>query len=175
MQNQQFEEDRAELEAHFTERVKAYVELGETQEQAEASAREKFGSTEPVLRELRWQRALRHPLAIGVLGGLCWLALAALPFLGVGKLLAKEESLVLIFLGRAYAALAPTALLVVWKGTERHPHRSVPLILGILAFCLLIIPTRDGLVALMALLPTLHGALVGLRLAVRSRRREKRV
>lgn len=175
MQNQRFEEDRAELEAHFAERVKAYLELGETQEQAEASAREKFGATEPVLRELLWQKTLRHPVAIGILGGLCWLALAALPFLGAGKLLAHEQSLILIFLGRAYAALAPTALLVVWKGTERHPRRALPLILGILAFCLLIIPTRDGLVALMALVPTLHGALVGLRLAMRSRRREKRV
>jgi hypothetical protein len=67
MKNQQFEEDKFELEMHFQERVRAYVELGETPEQAELSAREKFGETEAVVRELRWQRVLRSPIFWGLI------------------------------------------------------------------------------------------------------------
>jgi hypothetical protein len=46
------EEDRTELDAHLAERVQAYIELGETPEQAEISAREKFGETETVVRDV---------------------------------------------------------------------------------------------------------------------------
>ena len=60
--NQRFDEDRAELEAHFAERIAAYIELGETPEQAEISAREKFGETEAVRRALRRRRVLHSPL-----------------------------------------------------------------------------------------------------------------
>jgi hypothetical protein len=56
------ERDRSELEAHIAERVQAYIELGETPEQAALSAYKKFGVMETVLRQLRWQRALRAPL-----------------------------------------------------------------------------------------------------------------
>ena len=67
MMNQRFDEDRAELEAHFAERVQAYIELGETPEQAKISALQKFGETEMVRRKLRSQRILHSPLlwAIG--------------------------------------------------------------------------------------------------------------
>lgn len=67
MQNQQFNEDQRELEAHFAERVQAYIELGETPEQAAISARQKFGETESVLRELRYQKALRSPITWGLI------------------------------------------------------------------------------------------------------------
>lgn len=76
--NQQFEEDRAELEAHFQARVQAYIELGETPEQAVRSARQKFGEMQTTLEELKRQRyrqsLLRKPL--GILG-ICihWLIL----------------------------------------------------------------------------------------------------
>ena len=63
---QQFKEDRAELEAHFADRVQAYVELGETPEQANLSAQEKFGETDTVMRKLRWQAVLRSPIAWGL-------------------------------------------------------------------------------------------------------------
>jgi len=56
--NQRFDEDRAELEAHFAARVQAYIELGETPEQAKISALQKFGETEAVMRTLRRQRVL---------------------------------------------------------------------------------------------------------------------
>ncbi|MBB6049407.1 permease prefix domain 1-containing protein [Armatimonas rosea] len=61
------DEDKAELEAHLAERVQAYIELGETPEQAALSAREKFGETETVLRELRWQGLRRSPILWGLL------------------------------------------------------------------------------------------------------------
>lgn len=75
---QRFEEDRAELEAHFAERVQAYIELGETPEQAQLSAREKFGQTETVIRTLRWQRVTNSPLFWGVLCASSNLLFAAL-------------------------------------------------------------------------------------------------
>lgn len=62
---QQFNEDRAELEAHFYERVQAYVELGETPEQAKISAVAKFGETEVVLGQLRRRRARQSPVFWG--------------------------------------------------------------------------------------------------------------
>ncbi|WP_394796372.1 permease prefix domain 1-containing protein [Armatimonas sp.] len=62
-----FNEDQAELEAHFTERVQAYLELGETPEEALLSAQEKFGETERVLSELRWQRLRRSPILWGLI------------------------------------------------------------------------------------------------------------
>ncbi len=60
--NQRFDEDRAELEAHFAERVAAYIELGETPEQAKVSALKKFGETEVVMHGLRRQRVLNSSL-----------------------------------------------------------------------------------------------------------------
>lgn len=60
--NQRFDENRAELEAHFKERVQAYIELGESPEQANISAREKFGETKAIVRELRSQAVLRSPI-----------------------------------------------------------------------------------------------------------------
>jgi hypothetical protein len=67
MRQQLRDEDRLELEAHFAERVQAYIELGETPEQAALSAREKFGETEQVLQELRWQGLRRSPILWGLL------------------------------------------------------------------------------------------------------------
>ncbi|WP_309709858.1 permease prefix domain 1-containing protein [Armatimonas sp.] len=69
------DEDRAELEAHFAERMQAYVELGETPEQAQISAREKFGETERVLKELRWQGLRRSPILWGLICAGCYLLL----------------------------------------------------------------------------------------------------
>jgi hypothetical protein len=59
---QRFDEDRAELEAHFAERLQAYIELGETPEQAKISALKKFGETEAVMRKLQRQRVLNSPI-----------------------------------------------------------------------------------------------------------------
>jgi len=76
-----FDEDKAELEAHFAERVRAYVELGETPEQAALSAQEKFGETETVMRELRWQhrrRSFRSPIAGGLIFAAGFLLITAL-------------------------------------------------------------------------------------------------
>ena len=79
--NQQYDEDKKELEAHFEARVQSYVELGESPEQAVASAREKFGETETLVRELSWQQWLRSPIiaaVVGLLGAILapeWLAL----------------------------------------------------------------------------------------------------
>ena len=70
-----FNEDQAELEAHFTERVQAYIELGETTEQAIISARDKFGETEIVLRELRWQGLRRSPILWGLICAVGYLLL----------------------------------------------------------------------------------------------------
>lgn len=66
--NQRFDEDRAELEAHLAERVRAYVELGETPEQAALSAYEKFGDIRSELRKLLWRRRLRSPFATACVG-----------------------------------------------------------------------------------------------------------
>ena len=67
MQNQKLlDEDRMELEAHFAERVQAYLELGESPKQALISAREKFGETERVLSELRWQGLRHSPILWGL-------------------------------------------------------------------------------------------------------------
>ena len=60
---QRFNEDQAEVQAHFAERVQAYVELGETPEQAIVSAREKFGETRVVMRTLQRQRVWNSPIA----------------------------------------------------------------------------------------------------------------
>jgi hypothetical protein len=80
MQNQRFNEDQVELDAHFAERVQAYIELGETPQQAHISATEKFGETETVARELRQQKHLRSPLAVAFLGALIWFALTTIAF-----------------------------------------------------------------------------------------------
>jgi len=77
------DEDRAELEAHFQERVQAYIELGETPEQAEISAVAKFGEVEATLKELRRQRVANRLISksIGVMGlGLVWGLLFAMMF-----------------------------------------------------------------------------------------------
>lgn len=180
MQNQRFrDEDRLELEAHFAERVQAYIELGETREQAERSAREKFGEPEHVLKELRHQRELRRPVALGALAGLCWLATAAVFHLLTGWLVAPivhertpfpfGGSEVLLLLTRIYVTLVPAAILVVLKGVERFPRHARTLVLGVLAFSLLHAPSAEPLSALLVLVPTLHGALIGWRLAYRAR------
>ena len=64
--NQRFEEDRAEIEAHFADRVNAYIELGETPEQAQLSALEKFGEKEIVIQQLRKQSILKSPTSWSV-------------------------------------------------------------------------------------------------------------
>ena len=61
------DEDRAELEMHFAERVQAYIELGETPEQAQLSATEKFGETEQVLKTLHGQGLRRSPILWGLI------------------------------------------------------------------------------------------------------------
>ncbi len=72
--NRRFDEDRAELEAHFAECVQAYRELGETPEQAAVSALQKFGEQEAVFQELKRQRQAVHLRSlVGILGlGLVW-------------------------------------------------------------------------------------------------------
>ncbi|WP_309709855.1 permease prefix domain 1-containing protein [Armatimonas sp.] len=184
MQNQRFEDDQAELEAHFAERVQAYLELGETPEQAQLSAREKFGDLETLKRQLCWQRMRRHPVIIGALAGLCWLATAVVLHLLTGWMVAPvlherqpfpiggTEGLLLLM--RVYVTLAPAALLVVWKGGERFPRQIPALVLGILVFSVIpmaLVPGLEGLI----LVPTLHGALIGWRLAFRARQEKKRV
>jgi hypothetical protein len=77
MQNQRFDEDRAELEAHFAERVQVYVDLGQPLEQAQASAREKFGNPERYLQQLRLRRYLLRPLQ--ALGQGAWTSLKYIP------------------------------------------------------------------------------------------------
>lgn len=62
MQNQQHSDDRAELEAHFAERVQAYRDMGMTSEEATRQAAEKFGSLASSLRQLRIQYYLIRPL-----------------------------------------------------------------------------------------------------------------
>jgi hypothetical protein len=77
MQNQQFNEDKAELDAHFEARVQSYIELGETPEQALISATKKFGATDSVARELWWRRVWRSPMTGGVVcAGLYFLVVA---------------------------------------------------------------------------------------------------
>lgn len=66
--NQRFDEDRAELEAHIADRVQAYIELGDTPEQARIAALAKFGETEVVLKQLHRQRIARSHL---VWAGVC--------------------------------------------------------------------------------------------------------
>ena len=173
------DEDQVELEAHFAERMQAYIELGETPEQAQLSAREKFGETEAVLKELKRQRAQRHPVAIGVLAGLSWLAVAAVLHLLTGWLVAPVMhertpfpfggSEVLLLLTRVYVTLVPAALLVMFKGVERFPRQARTILLGILVFSLVHSPSADLLSWLLVLVPTLHAALIGWRLAYRAR------
>lgn len=183
MQNQQFrDEDRAELEGHFAERLQAYVELGETPEQAVLSARAKFGETEAVVRELHWQRIVRQPLQIGMLAGVSWLAYAAVLHQLTGSLVAPiiherqpfplGGGAGLTLLVRVYATLAPAALLVAWKGAERFPRHARTIVLGIMAFSLVpvaFVPDFAGFI----LVPTLHGALIGWRLAHRARQKRQ--
>jgi hypothetical protein len=185
MQKQKFlDGDRLEIEAHFAERVQAYVELGETPEQALQSAHEKFGETKVVLKELRLQRNLRRPVVIGALAGLCWLATAAALHLLTGWLVAPMihertpfpfgGSERLLLLTRVYVTLVPAALLVMFKGVEQFPRQARTILLGILAFSLVHSPSADLLSWLLVLVPTLHGALIGWRLAYRARRERQR-
>lgn len=179
MQQKLRDEDKAELEAHFAERVQAYIELGETPEQALLSAREKFGETDQALQELKQQRARRHPVVIGGLAGLCWLATAAVLHLLTGSLVAPiihertpfpfGGSEVLLLLTRVYVTLVPAALLVMFKGVERFPRHARAILLGILVFSLLHSPSADFLSWLLVAVPTLHAALIGWRLASRAR------
>jgi hypothetical protein len=183
MQNQQRNEDQRELEAHFAERVQAYIELGETPEQAVLSARQKFGETEAVLKELQYQRRLRRPVTIGVLSGLSWLVITALLQLLTGSLVAPlvhertpfpyGGSDVLLLLTRVYFTLVPAAVLVMFKGVERFSRHAYALLLGILVFSLVHAPTREPLSWLLVAVPTLHGALIGWRLAYRARRAQR--
>lgn len=105
------DEDRLELEAHFAERVQAYIELGETPQQALISAREKFGETEMVVQELRQQRALRSPLVVAALGALVWFALTTASFV----------------------LMVSAASLLNVMGANLHP--ALTLVLSVLALC----------------------------------------
>jgi hypothetical protein len=179
------DEDRLELEAHFAERVQAYLELGETPEQALRSAQEKFGKAEGVLTELRLQREVRRPLMIGGLAGLCWLATAAVLHLFTGWLVAPivhertpfpfGGSEVLLLLTRVYVTLVPAAVLVMFKGVERFPLHAPAILLGVLVASILHSPSAELLSWLLVLVPTLHGALIGWHLACKARRERQRV
>ncbi len=107
MQNQRFEDDQAELEAHFAERVHAYLELGETPEQAQLSAREKFGETETVMRELRWQGLRRSPILWGLFSAGGYLLLVAL-----------------VKAPWTYWMLFPCYQLVVWQTSTKKQRAS---------------------------------------------------
>ena len=164
--NQQFEEDRAELDAHLAERVRAYIELGETPEQAEVSAREKFGEVKTVVHALYWQRARRSPVAIGTLAGACWLALylplsillhTALwqlsqigwsgPPLSESIMIAPPLSAVIVV--QTILATVPAMICARLLG-RRFPHRSRAIVLGMMAFSLLAWPTHEPLVGVLA-------------------------
>ena len=108
MLKQRFDEDRAELEAHFAERVQAYVELGETPEQARASAREKFGETEAVMQELRWQRVVRSPITSGIVSAVGYLLVTVI---------CKHAGINLSLWGSAVFSMTYT--LYLWKAPRR--------------------------------------------------------
>jgi hypothetical protein len=185
MTQKQLDEDTTELEAHFQERVHAYIELGETPEQAVLSARTKFGQTEAVARELHYQRRLRRPATIGALAGIAWLVTAAVLQQLTGWLVAPivhertpfpfGGSEVLLLLTRVYVTLVPAALWVMFKGVERFPRHAPALLGGVLASSILHSPSADFLSWLLVLVPTLHGALIGWRMACKSRQERQRV
>ena len=95
--NRRFDEDRAEMEAHFRERVRAYLELGESPEEAEASARRKFGDLEESLRAVRRHRVrarLRSASTIlgqGALWGLLWSVCLSALLMGLQGLLGPDD------------------------------------------------------------------------------------
>lgn len=60
--NRRFDEDRAELEAHFTERIETYRDMGMPDEEATHLAQEKFGDLNHHLRQLRYQHYVARPL-----------------------------------------------------------------------------------------------------------------
>ncbi|MCX6365238.1 MAG: hypothetical protein NTX57_00795 [Armatimonadetes bacterium] len=87
--------------------MQAYLELGETPDQALVSAREKFGETEIVLRELRWQGLRRSPILWGLVcagGYLLLVALVKAPW--------------------TYWILFGYYLLYVWQTTTKKPRTS---------------------------------------------------
>jgi hypothetical protein len=137
-----------------------------------------------VLKELCLLRNLRQPVVIGALAGLCWLVTAAILHLLTGWLVAPVihertpfpfgGSEVLLLLTRVYVTLVPAALLVMFKGVERLPRQARTILLGILAFSLLHSPSADFLSWLLVLVPTLHGALIGWRLAYRTREEKRK-
>ena len=181
MQDQKHaEEDRTELEAHFGERVQAYIELGETPEQALQSAHEKFGERAPVLRELQRRRWLRHPLFVVVSAGVGWLGLWAL--LGVPMLailarwqhdsqLVGEPGPLLSFLCVVAVILGmmPTALasIAVWRWRLAVP-RAV--LLGMLVASLALLPLFGWVYALGGFLGAAYFPVV---LAAERRARER--
>jgi len=112
--NQRLEEDRAELEAHFAERVQAYIELGETPEQAKDSALKKFGQTETVIRKLRQQRILNSRIL--------WAAVTAAGILMItyfGKRSAHQYGWINAMFPSLFYAL------FLWKGPRAKHCRSV--------------------------------------------------
>jgi hypothetical protein len=162
MRQKYTDEDRLELEAHFAERVQAYIELGETPEQALISARAKFGEHMPVLRELHRRRLLRHPLLVASSAAAGWLGLWAL--LGVPMLailtrwqhdsqLVGEPGPLLSFLlvVAVILGMMPTALasIAVWRWRLAVPRAAL---LGMLLASLALLPLFGGVYALGGLL-----------------------
>lgn len=168
---QHFDEDRAEIDAHFAERVQAYVELGETQAQAEASAREKFGEVEPIVRQLGWQRVRQHPMTIGALAGCLWLAgylPLALPtraaftslFEASRQLGEPTPPMFAWYSIEATLLFLPTAMGAAILG-RRFPKRHRAILWGTVAFSVFGVPNRDPITfAIFATLAWL-GALYG--------------
>jgi hypothetical protein len=150
------DEDQVELDVHFAERVQAYLEIGETSEQAQISARQKFGEVKAVRRELLWRKALRHQVLVVLGVGLCWLVAwcpLGLPTLAAlirwrhdADLLGEQGPLLTFYIVASVTlAIVPTALLSVLqkKTKQRNAHG-----LGMLLASLLVAPTHDLLVAL---------------------------
>lgn len=180
MQNQRFEEDRLELEAHFAERVQAYIELGETPEQALQSARAKFGERTPVLHALHRRRLLRHPVLVALSAGAGWLALWALlgvPMLAIlarwqhdSQLVGEPEPLLsFLLVVAAILGMMPTALtsIAIWRWRLVVPRAAL---LGILLASLALLPAFGWVYALGGLLGAAYFPVV---LAAERRVRER--
>jgi hypothetical protein len=140
MNQKLLDEDRRELEAHFAERVQAYIELGETPEEALISAREKFGQTEAVVQELHQQRTMRSPLVVASLGALLWFALTTFSFVlmvsagsflnVMGVSLPPALTVVLSILALCFGVLLPAFLAGHTLG-YRFPQRRGAALAGI--------------------------------------------
>lgn len=103
-----FSQDRAELEAHFAERVQTYLDLGMSEEEANRLAQEKFGDLDSQLRALRYQRHVGTPLKVirfaiywslrGTLDS-CLLCLMGAPIFWLITLFLPEHNLFFVLLG----------------------------------------------------------------------------